>query len=138
MVKNNVVATEASPVLSQVIFHQDDPVFSPSFPTNYAYRADPLAGAGTSTAAQAPINTAPPQSTIPTANGGGKSSSKRTRPTDGLGAESEISADHDSDVTLAASSIMSGFDMDYSGLRKNSPERLDNCPEITEHLNDLE
>ena len=77
MGENNVVITEAAPVLCQVLFHKDEPLFSPAIPTNYVGGTAPPAGAKTVT----------PKSDTQTDIGGGKSNSNCALPTEGLGVE---------------------------------------------------
>ena len=132
-----MVATKAAPILSQVLFRQYNPSFSSTIPTyNSGGTAQPD-GAGTSPVAQAPTKTATPESATSMAIGGGKLNSNRTRLTDGLGTESELSVDRDSDVTLAASAGVSNTDTYYSGSSYNLPAILYNFPELVEHLNEL-
>ena len=50
-VKNNVVSTKAAPVLFQVVFHQDKPMFSPAIPTDNVSGTDPQSGSRTAPAA---------------------------------------------------------------------------------------
>ena len=84
--KNNVVAIRVDPVLFQVGFHQDEPVFLPTFPNHYSLGTAPPPVSGAAPAAQALTETITPKIAIPAAIGRGKSSSNRTLPTDGLGA----------------------------------------------------
>ena len=67
--ENNVVAIKATPVICQVVFHQDNPVFSPSIPTNDAVRNTSPAGTAASPAAQVPTKTATPKSAIQRTSG---------------------------------------------------------------------
>ena len=48
----------------------------------------------------------------------------------GQGADQELAADHDSDVTSVASSGANNSDSDYVELYKNSPASSDNSPEL--------
>ena len=110
MGENNVVDIESAPIIRQVVFHEDEPALPPAIPTSDADRTAPLSDFGAAPADQVPTKTVTPKSAIPTSIWGRKSNPNRTGPTDGLGAESEIAADHDSDVTLAADRVLVSYE----------------------------
>ena len=135
--ENNTVATEAAPVLCQVVFHQDELALSPSVSTEDADGTAPPAGAIVASTDQAPTKTTTPKADIPTAIGGIKSSPNLTQSTDGLGAESELAANCGSDVTSAASYDAIDIDSDYSGLSENLPAISENRTELVVQTNKI-
>ena len=78
MGENIMVATEVVPVLYQVIFHQDNPEFSPAIPTDNTGRTAPLADAGNAPMAQVPTKIATTKIAIPTSIRSVKSNTNRT------------------------------------------------------------
>ena len=87
MRKNNAAVIENALVQCHVVFHQDEPAFSPDFPTDDAGRTAPPADAGATTVDQAPTDTANPQNATPTVIRVRKSISNLTQPVDSLGAK---------------------------------------------------
>ena len=57
---------------------------------------------------------------------------------DGLGLESKLSDDRESDARLSASSGAINTNSDYSRSRENSPGGSDNNPELAEYLDKIE
>ena len=130
------MANKFSPVLCQIVFHQDEPVFSPTVPTDDVGGKDQLAGAAP--ASQVSTETSTPEIDTPMAIGGLKSSSNHTRPMEIIGVESELAADCKSDVTLEASSGVSDSNLNYSKSSDNLPVRSDNCMELASQIHELE
>ena len=112
---NNVVTIKAYPFICQVVFHQDNPEFSPAVLTDDMGGTYPPSDAGGAPVAQVPTKSTTPKIFIPMAIRGGKSSSNRTRPMDDIDAESELAANFDIDFKYTASSVTRDADLYYSG-----------------------
>ena len=133
MGKHNKVSTKTASVLCLGVFYQDEPSFSPAVPTNNAGSTAPPSG--NAPMAQSRTDTATPESVIPTAISGGKSSSNCTQPMDGLGAESKLAANRKSDVTLTANSGASNANSYYSESGNNLLVSSKNRTELAAQLN---
>ena len=78
---------------------------------------------------QAPTDTDTPNSATKMAIGSGNQFSNHTQPTEDLGADYELAADHNSDVTSATSSGANDNGSYYVELHRNTPSRSDNSLE---------
>ena len=142
MIETIEEAQEASPIIYQaialVIFHPDAPSFSPSvLPREDEWPALPVC-ADTAHAAPALTKTDAPEPATLAAEGSGKISSNRARPTDGQTASPSTPADLDSDVTLVESIRGSDSYSDYVYSDKTSPTRPANTPDLAGHSSELE
>ena len=109
----------------RVIFHPDDPSFSPAFPTDNGGGTDPPAGAGTAPASQAPTETAAPKA--PHQRPSGAAIEFQTAPN-----QQKVKARTKKfpPITSAASSGANDDDSDYVESCKNFPAISDNSPEL--------
>ena len=96
-----------------VIFQPDNLTLSPTIPNHNTGRIDPPAGAGAAPVVQVPNETATAKLDILEAIRSINWVSKRTRTMVGQGADQEIAANHDSDVTSVVSSDAKNDVSDY-------------------------
>ena len=90
----------------------------------------PPASSGASPMAPVITNSAATKSATSTAIRIGNQVSNRILPIEDQGADQKLSDDHDSDVTLAASSGANDGNSDYVESCKNSPANSYNSPEL--------
>ena len=96
--------TKDVPVFYRVAFHLGNMSFFPPVPVNSTGGIAPPVGAGTNLTAHALTKIADPESATPTAIRSFKNNSNRPRPKEGPDGTPRLTANPNSDVTLAGSS----------------------------------
>ena len=127
-------ATKAAPIIlqiaSQLVFHPDEPEFSPPVIPDRARWPGLPASAGASLTDHALTNTATPDTTTPAAISIGQINSNHARPRESKNATPRLPSYTESGVTSAVSSGESDDESEYVESPKNLPMRSANTAEL--------